>query len=50
MRAIAGGTGGGSAKHKRFWKDVHVKHTDGMDSVQVLNRFSIYFVGHMLKS
>jgi len=50
MRSIAEGTSGGSAKHKRFWKDVHVKHTDGMDSVQVLNRFSIYFVGHMLKS
>jgi ATP synthase F1 complex assembly factor 2 len=32
LRAVAAGTGGGSAKHKRFWKDVHVKHTDGMDT------------------
>jgi hypothetical protein len=43
MRAIAGGAGGGSAKHKRFWKDVHVKHTDGMDSIQVLNHFFYLF-------
>jgi ATP synthase F1 complex assembly factor 2 len=50
MRAIAGGASGGSAKHKRFWKDVHVKHTDGMDSIQVINRFSIYSVGRVLKS
>jgi hypothetical protein len=34
LRAVAAGTGGGSAKHKRFWKDVHVRHTDGMDSIQ----------------
>jgi hypothetical protein len=30
LRAVAGGTGGGTAKLKRFWKDVHVKHVDGM--------------------
>lgn len=30
MRAIGNGTGGGSAKTKRFWKDVHVKKADGM--------------------
>lgn len=30
MRAIGKGTGGGSAKTKRFWKDVNVKKTDGM--------------------
>jgi hypothetical protein len=29
LRAVSAGTGGGSAKTKRFWKDVHVKHTDG---------------------
>ncbi|OBT57263.1 hypothetical protein VE04_01912 [Pseudogymnoascus sp. 24MN13] len=28
MRAIGKGTGGGSAKTKRFWKDVNVKKTD----------------------
>jgi hypothetical protein len=27
---VAGGTGGGTAKQKRFWKDVHVKKVDGM--------------------
>ncbi|TVY31031.1 Protein atp12, mitochondrial [Lachnellula hyalina] len=26
MRALESGKGGGSAKTKRFWKDVHVKH------------------------
>ena len=30
MRDIAGGKGSGTAKTKRFWKDVHVKHADGM--------------------
>lgn len=30
LRSVAGGTGGGTAKTKRFWKDVHVKHADGM--------------------
>ena len=30
LRSVAGGTGGGSAKTKRFWKDVHVQHADGM--------------------
>lgn len=29
MRAIGGGQGGGSAKTKRFWKDVNVKETEG---------------------
>lgn len=29
MRAVAGGKGGGTAKTKRFWKHVHVKHADG---------------------
>jgi len=31
LRAVASGTGGGTAKLKRFWKDVHVKDTEGMD-------------------
>ncbi len=30
LRAVAAGTGGGTAKTKRFWKDVHVKTADGM--------------------
>ena len=29
LRAVAGRTGGGTAKLKRFWKDVIVKRTDG---------------------
>jgi ATP synthase F1 complex assembly factor 2 len=29
LRAVAAGSGGGSAKTKRFWKDVHVVHADG---------------------
>jgi ATP synthase F1 complex assembly factor 2 len=29
LRSIAAGTGGGTAKLKRFWNDVHVKHADG---------------------
>jgi ATP synthase F1 complex assembly factor 2 len=29
LRAVAAGTGGGTAKQKRFWKDVHVKTVDG---------------------
>jgi ATP synthase F1 complex assembly factor 2 len=29
LRAVAGGTGGGTAKLKRFWKDVHVKKVEG---------------------
>jgi hypothetical protein len=29
LRAVAAGTGGGSAKTKRFWRDVHVRHADG---------------------
>lgn len=29
LRAVAGGQGGGTAKQKRFWKDVHVKHENG---------------------
>ncbi|QSZ34829.1 hypothetical protein DSL72_007688 [Monilinia vaccinii-corymbosi] len=28
MRAVASGRGGGTAKMKRFWKDVHVQHTE----------------------
>jgi len=28
LRAVAGGSGGGTAKTKRFWKDVHVKQAD----------------------
>merc|ERR1712093_464227 len=28
LKAIAGGTGGGSAKTKRFWREVHVKSVD----------------------
>lgn len=35
LRAVAGGTGGGTAKQKRFWKDVHVTHADGMTLVYV---------------
>jgi len=34
MRAVAAGTGGGTAKTKRFWKDVHVKSADGMNPDQ----------------
>lgn len=30
MRAVTSGKGGGTAKMKRFWKDVHVQHTEGM--------------------
>ena len=30
LRAIAGGKGSGTAKTKRFWKDVHVNHAEGM--------------------
>lgn len=30
MRAVASGKGGGTAKLKRFWKDVHVQHTEGI--------------------
>jgi len=29
IRDITGGKGSGTAKTKRFWKNVHVKHTDG---------------------
>lgn len=29
LRSIAAGSGGGTAKQKRFWNDVHVKHADG---------------------
>jgi ATP synthase F1 complex assembly factor 2 len=29
LKSIAAGSGGGTAKQKRFWKDVHVKHADG---------------------
>lgn len=30
LKAVAGGKGGGTAKLKRFWKDVNVKEVDGM--------------------
>ncbi|KAI9641838.1 ATP synthase mitochondrial F1 complex assembly factor 2 [Ciborinia camelliae] len=30
IRAVASGKGGGTAKTKRFWKDVHVLHTEGI--------------------
>lgn len=30
LRAIAGGSGGGTAKTKRFWKDVHVVEAEGI--------------------
>ncbi|KAG9228817.1 hypothetical protein BJ875DRAFT_500430 [Amylocarpus encephaloides] len=33
LRAVAGGTGGGTAKTKRFWKHVHVKQVD--DGLQI---------------
>ena len=29
LRSIAAGSGGGTAKLKRFWNDVYVKHADG---------------------
>ena len=29
LRSIAAGSGGGTAKQKRFWNDVHVKYADG---------------------
>ena len=29
LRAVAGGSGGGTAKQKRFWRDVHVRKVDG---------------------
>jgi hypothetical protein len=29
MRSIAAGSGGGTAKLKRFWNNVYVKHADG---------------------
>ncbi|KAH8597771.1 hypothetical protein B0O99DRAFT_539775 [Bisporella sp. PMI_857] len=34
LRDIAGGKGSGTAKTKRFWKDVHVKHAE--DGLQIL--------------
>lgn len=30
LRAVAGGSGGGTAKQKRFWKNVRVQEVDGM--------------------
>lgn len=30
LRAVAAGSGGGTAKTKRFWKHVHVKNVDGI--------------------
>ena len=41
LRSVAGGTGGGTAKTKRFWKDVHVKHADGTDPIHTFGRFEI---------
>ena len=48
LRAVAAGTGGGSAKHKRFWKDVHVKHTDGKDFPPEPNGLPISSLGSLL--
>ncbi len=48
LRAVAAGTGGGSAKHKRFWKDVHVKHTDGKNFAPGPNSLSISSLGSLL--
>jgi ATP synthase F1 complex assembly factor 2 len=48
LRAVAAGTGGGSAKHKRFWKDVHVKHTDGKDFAPEPNSLSMSSLGSLL--
>ena len=48
LRAVAAGTGGGSAKHKRFWKDVHVKHTDGKVFPPEPSRLSMSFLGSLL--
>jgi len=41
LRAVASGSGGGTAKQKRFWKDVHVKHADGMQLCVVLKLLSV---------
>lgn len=40
LRDVAAGTGGGSAKTKRFWKDVHVKHVAGIypDHSQIMSK------------
>jgi len=48
LRAVSAGTGGGSAKTKRFWKDVHVKHTDGKDFPPEPNCLSMCFLGSLL--
>jgi hypothetical protein len=33
LRTVASGKGGGTAKMKRFWMDVHVKEVDGMNLI-----------------
>lgn len=33
LKAVSGGTGGGTAKQKRFWKDVHVTKVDGQSQL-----------------
>ncbi len=38
LRAVAAGTGGGTAKTKRFWQNVHVKSAHGMN----LNQSCLY--------
>ncbi|KUJ23402.1 ATP12-domain-containing protein [Mollisia scopiformis] len=38
LRAVAAGTGGGTAKQKRFWKHVHVKPVDGKLQVHLDTR------------
>ena len=48
LRAVAAGTGGGSAKHKRFWNHVHVKHTDGKDFAPEPNSLSMSSLGSLL--
>jgi hypothetical protein len=44
LRAVAGGTGGGTAKLKRFWKDVHVKQVDGMNSLKLHQSIAIWYI------
>lgn len=38
LRAVAGGTGGGTAKLKRFWKDVSVKEVNGQLQIHLDKR------------
>lgn len=42
LRAVAAGSGGGTAKTKRFWKHVHVKNVGGMHPIS--SYFFLHFV------